>query len=203
MKRLQLSQNSPEWLDYRRLKIGASDCPILMCGTPSQNKSLWKEKNEGISRYSTPAMINGQRSESEALYQFNKLNGTFYEPACFEHGEFEWMMASFDGFDFLSDTHLEIKTPYTEESFQKLAYGEVPQNYMWQLQHQMAISGACSTVLVVYNYRTSEFIVRDVFRDEKKIEQLISKEKSYYFDHLIAFKEPDYSSWCGKNTRSA
>lgn len=190
MKKLQLKQNSPDWLEYRRLKIGASDCPIIMCGTPSQKKALWEEKHGGKSRYSTPAMLNGSRFEGEALEKFNETMGLDFQSACFEREDFPWMMASVDGFDPFTEVHVEIKCPYTNETFETLTQKEIPIRYMWQLQHQLFVCNKDRCYFVVYNYRTQEISIREVEKNDTMISQLLKAEEEYYIKNLIGFEIP-------------
>ncbi len=56
-----MQQNTPEWLEYRKTKIGASDAPILMnCSPWSSPYDLWMEK-KGMKapKKMTPAMQRG------------------------------------------------------------------------------------------------------------------------------------------------
>lgn len=110
MKIINLKQNTPEWEEFRRSKIGASDCPII-CGKSSYKTSfdLWEEKIKGKKSYESHAMKYGKEMEPLAVahykYRF-MLNG---EPLVVQHENIDYMLASID---CLFDDHiLEVKCP--------------------------------------------------------------------------------------------
>lgn len=187
MRKLELAQNSEEWLDFRNHKIGASECAVIMGCSPSKTVyDLWREKNFGERGYINPAMMNGTRVEPLALHKFNCQYGTNYAPGCFLHDDRDWMMASFDGVQE-DGSHIEIKCPYTEKSFEKLINGEIPQYYRWQLQHQLAISGQEFTRLVIYSDIKDIMVSKRVPRDEKMIESLLIFEEEFYQKYIVGF----------------
>lgn len=202
MKRLQLSQNTPEWLELRRLKIGASDCATLMgegYGQTEKNKEkkikdLWKQKHHGKTPFVNDAMRRGSMLEPMVLAMFNSDHGTSFQPACFVHDQKDWMMASFDGFDETSGTHIEIKCPSKWERFEEMAYRDIPKHYMWQLQHQLAVSGGQLTSLVVFFQDELrdilELKIRDVHRDESMISSLMKAEEDFFERYIIGFESP-------------
>jgi putative phage-type endonuclease len=191
VKKLQLSQNTPEWLEMRRLKIGASDCAVIM-GEAIKKKlrPLWEEKTLGKQPFVNEYMRKGSRLEPQVLARFNQEHNTSYESACFVHEQKEWMLASYDGYDEISGTHIEIKCPSKEDRFKEMAYGEIPRHYQWQLQHQLAVSNQQMTSLVIYFEETNDLIVRDVYRDEEMIDRLFKAEEDFFNRYIIGFEIP-------------
>ena len=72
-----MQQNTEEWLEFRRDKIGASDAPIIMGKSPWKTPhQLWEEKiGVRTSSYETAAMRRGKDLESEARKHFEQQTG--------------------------------------------------------------------------------------------------------------------------------
>ena len=80
MKHLQ--QNTNEWLEFRRNKIGSSDAPIIMGKSPWKTPhQLWEEKM-GIkdSFFESQAMRRGKDLEPEARTAFEEQTGLVMWP---------------------------------------------------------------------------------------------------------------------------
>lgn len=172
---LDLHQNTPEWLELRRTKIGASDAPIIMGVSPWKTPlQLWKEKL-GLSASSTmnSAMKRGHDLEAAARNQFEKMSGIYVEPAVFLHPEHDWMMASLDGISFDRKIGVEIKCP-NEIDHSIALEGKVPEKYYPQLQHQIEV---CSLEFIYYfSFNGKSGKIVEVARDDKYIDGLLKKE---------------------------
>ena len=146
MKIIDLEQGTPEWEEFRRDKIGASDIPII-CGkspykTPVQ---LWKEKMGEKQVYVTDAMKRGKALEEDQRKMVNELYTTNFKPMVAVHDTLSWMITSFDGVDIQNEIILEIKTTNTE-NFQKLISDfkeseRVPLHFIYQVQQGFLVSG--------------------------------------------------------------
>lgn len=189
MKLIAIEQNTPEWLEMRRTKIGASDCAIIMRESPYKTPiKLWEEKVQGKSSgYHSAAMQRGHDLEPVARALAEKLHNTCYRPVCVQHPEHEWMIASLDGYDPIHENIIEIKIP-NQETFAKISYGEIPVHYEWQMQHQMAVTGLKKAFLFAYHEGRCTF--HTIERDETKIEQLIEAELRFY-ERMINFDPPE------------
>src|SRR5271170_1345030 len=106
-------QNTPEWLEMRRNKIGASDAPIIMQVSPWKTPyQLWEEKL-GIAKQKQISyeMQRGTNLEEIARQEFEKMTGLIIFPQVVQHPNFEWMIASLDGIDLAHENIVEIKCP--------------------------------------------------------------------------------------------
>lgn len=178
MRFLNLTQNTPEWEDFRRTKIGASDCATIMGANPYKTSSaLWREKALGKTAFVTSAMERGTRLEPFARDWADNLHQTKYKPVCVQSDDYDFMMASLDGYDPISETLIEIKCP-NDKTFQGLVNREIPAYYHWQMQHQMLVTGLSKATLIGYNGLDGVEITVD--RDEQMITEIIAKESSFY-----------------------
>lgn len=192
MKKLSINQNTTEWLSFRKEKIGASDCAIIMGDSPYKTVfDLWKDKTVGVDSYQNEAMREGTLLEPLVLKMFNSQNNANYVPVCALGDDNDWMMASFDGYDEDLKSHIEIKVPHTKETFEKMADGDIPRYYIWQLQHQMAVSGFESTELVIFSKHRDTLVRRHVDRDPGMIISLLDKEEQFYRDYIAGFEVPE------------
>jgi len=179
MKLLALEQNSQEWLDFRRTKIGASDAPIIMGVSPYKSpKQLLNEKRTGVSSTVIHAGIQaGKDLEPYALSLLNADKGLKMEPIVCQSDEYEFMIASYDGYDLDANVACEIKVPNLADH-QLAVNGKVPEKYYPQLQHQMLVSNLKS--IIYCSYRDLEIATVVVERDEAYLKSLIAKEKEFY-----------------------
>jgi putative phage-type endonuclease len=139
MKKIELNQNSEEWLGWRKNKIGASEAAAVL-GKCKYNTpySLWLTKtgrNEGFQ--GNAATLRGSEIEAKARASYEILNG-FVEmpPTCVEHPQYNRIAASLDGLSHDGKVILEVKYP-SEASHQMALEGKVPEHYYIQCQHQL------------------------------------------------------------------
>jgi len=145
---VDLKQDSPEWHDFRRSHLGASDIAVLMTGSPQEVHELYLEKTTGKTRFVTDAMRRGKEMEAIARTWYNLEFEENFAPAVGVHEAYPWLMASFDGYEPDKKRILEIKCPnvicdviYEQPNFDRWA---------WQMQAQFAVSGFEEGVLLAY-----------------------------------------------------
>lgn len=182
MKLINLAQGSPEWLAFRRFKIGASDAAAVLGISPWKTPlQLWEEKINGTETAQNAAMTRGKNLEETARVFFNKLLKANFHPIVAQHDEHDWMIASLDGFDPGLNALVEIKCP------SKIGE-EIPAHYYAQMQHQFAVTGLEKGFYF-------EFIEDGVYsstavnRDDAYIKKLIAKEQAFE-QSLRDFKPP-------------
>jgi len=174
-----VQQNTSEWLELRKGKIGASDACVIMGVSPwSTPYALWEEK-VGIreNRVPTRSMQRGNALEKEARECFTKMTGILVMDMVKFHPKFDWMMASLDGIDMDGKEVVEIKCP-GEEDHDMALHGYIPPKYYPQLQHQMEVAGIDK--MHYFSYDGQEGALVSVPRNEKYIEDMIRKEKAFY-----------------------
>lgn len=185
MKKLNIEQGSPEWHALRKNHIGSSDAPIIMNGehfgrTPYK---LWEEKL-GLSERKgvTSAMQRGTDLEPIARQLFmDKMGETFF-PATVKSSELDYTMASLDGLNLTCTMALEIKCPNANDH-EKAVSGSVPDKYMAQLQHTLAVTGL--DMIYYFSYFLTSMgigthVTLKVGRDESYIKKLLDKEAEFW-----------------------
>lgn len=149
MKRFDAMQGTPDWHNWRRTHLGASDSPIVLGISPYVKPfDLWCQKvglkdGPGLNW----AMIRGMDLEETARQRFCKQIGQDYWSACFECTEpgYEFMAASLDG-RAEDGSILEIKCN-GKKWHQMTLDGIVPPHHYCQLQHQIFV---CKAPLAYY-----------------------------------------------------
>ncbi len=181
MQLVSIRQNSPEWLEFRRHHIGASDAPIIMGMSPWKSIiDLYDEKILGFQKIENIYMSRGKELEPIALESFENDTGLQMFPMVFKHESIDWMSASFDGITIKRDAILEIKCP-GKKDHQMALNGKIPEKYIPQLQHQIFLSGLDFSYY--YSFDGKNGITIEIKRDELFIEKLLEKEE--YFWHCL------------------
>jgi putative phage-type endonuclease len=154
LKFLNLKQNTPEWLEFRKKCIGASDAPIIMGNSPYKTPlKLWREKvGLDLPQEENFRMRRGKELEPIALAKYCQIKGKKYAPEVGQSTFHPWKIASFDGvFDmevtevsefwissFSIEGAVEIKCP-GKVDHETAKQGQVPEHYKDQLTHQMMV----------------------------------------------------------------
>jgi len=173
----EFSQNTDEWLNWRRGKVGASDAPIIMGISPYDTPyDLWERKLQLVEeKKKTFQMKRGSDLENEALNCFNLKMGFSMLPQVLKCKSCEWMIASLDGYDCQSA--VEIKCP-GKADHQLAVNGKIPDKYYPQLQHQLLVAELEMMWYCSYDGSSIEIVV--VRSDKEYQEKLIEKEKEFY-----------------------
>ncbi|MEC7839053.1 MAG: YqaJ viral recombinase family protein [Chlamydiota bacterium] len=188
MKHLQ--QNTNEWLEFRRSKIGSSDAPIIMGKSPWKTPhQLWEEKM-GIkdSFFESQTMRRGKDLESEARKAFEAQTGLVVWPDVLTHNEHDFIIASMDGITMDGGQAVEIKCP-GDKTHSMALQGIIPEHYQIQMQHQLAVAGLKK--MFYYSFDGTQGILLELERDEQLIQELIQKEKEFY--KYILDNDPPYN----------
>lgn len=192
MKLVSLEQNSPEWVVWRRGGLGASDAAAVVGLSPWVSRArLLHEKRApltGKGDRENSAMRRGKRLEPEVRKMYEDLMGWSSPAVCVLHGEYDWIRASYDGWNAEVKVGLEIKCPSRDDHEQALA-GKVPMKYLPQLHHQMLIAaegGAREWHYVSYNdylpvrYRFA--LVR--VKPDRELEELLLAAEMEFWDEV-------------------
>lgn len=177
-----------QWLEARRAGIGGSDAAAIA----------------GLSKWKTPMSVYldkiGQApkedSSSEAAYwghiheetvarEFSKRTGKKVRrrKAILQHPDYPFMLANVDRLIVGERAGLECKT--ASEYFKDEWDGEeVPDAYLVQCQHYMAVTGLRSWWIAVL-IGGNKFVYKKVERDEELITYLIQIEKEFWENHVM------------------
>lgn len=178
MKLIDLEQNTPEWLEFRRHHIGASDAPTILGINPYRtSKSLWREKIFGENQKETSAMRWGKEKEADALRCFETMTHSLVFPAVVIHPNLEWASASLDGLDVERNFIVEIKCP-GPKNHDLAVQGIVPEHYYAQIQHQLACVDLDDAYY--FSYDGNRGVMIEVKRNKDFIEEMFDKEAKFW-----------------------
>jgi len=141
--KLNLEQNTTEWLSWRYSRIGGSDAATILGLNPWKTPaSLLVEKLYKVPTKVTAAMNFGTKNETTARNLYNATTNINFEPACFEHDQYTFLASSMDGVCEELRLGLEIKCPMSNFDNHKTAMkGMVPKQYYPQCQHNLFVTG--------------------------------------------------------------
>ena len=175
---IELIQNTHEWLEFRRKKIGASDAPVILEVSPWKTPyQLWIEKTSGTPSITTHHQKRGLELEELARQTFEKKTGTIMFPKVVLHPSFDWMMASLDGIDIDGQAIVEIKCPGPSDHESAKA-GKIPEKYIPQLQHQLAVTGL--QWAYYFSFDGTDGVIVEIERDEVFIAKMIELEQVFW-----------------------
>lgn len=162
MKRVELEQGSPEWLEWRRGMAMASETSAVMGINPYQGPEQIRAAKRGLDKnYMNDAMRRGHEQEPLAREAYERDTGELFEPAVYE---LDGYGASVDGINMDGDTILEIKSPVKgrqSERFEATLEGAINDYDYIQCQHQLMVTGAKRCVFLVWS--GDEYVTKEIF----------------------------------------
>lgn len=154
-----------EWLAARKSGvIGGSDAATIMGANPyKQPFMLWKEMRDGAPEFDNDAMYWGRALEPAIRAAFSereRVSVATLDNAILYRPEMPWAVASVDG-AIVGKTPADIyegKTSNNPDAWGLSDSDTYPEQYLWQCQHYMSVTGAQLARLVVLlfgrDYRT-------------------------------------------------
>jgi putative phage-type endonuclease len=146
----KLEQNSSEWLKWRKQGIGASDVPAILgiCPYRTANDIYLSKMDDAPESKGNWATNMGHELEPIARAHYEIHANAEFPAQLIEHRMYNFFRASLDGYNEAKKHHIEIKF-VSDQVFEK---GECPENYMAQIQFQMALAETtCDLVLINKN----------------------------------------------------
>lgn len=192
--KIDLVQNTPEWLKYRSQGIGASEAAALLHECPYMTPhGLYLEK-KGLSTrdMDNVATRHGHEYEDVARRKYIDETGLLVKPTMFKSDEREFMFASLDGYnpDYAGGLVTEIKCPFGDNAIEKAKAGEIPKNYLIQMNHQMYCSGAKKAHYYCYDAKNDEGYLIPVERDLDLIKDIVNACENFWLDHVAENDPP-------------
>lgn len=182
-----VEQRSEAWFDLRLGRFTASTFSDVMAGNSTSGyeniiASIVGELITGESEelYSSPAMERGIELEPDAVNEYELL----FSEKCEEIGLcipdendplHEWIGVSPDR--IVGDGLLEVKCPLIKTHLKYMRMKQLPNEYKWQVQGQLMVTGANWCDFMSYYPNMKPFVIR-VFPDENMFNQL--REKLIY-----------------------
>lgn len=187
---LDIEQDTREWHELRRTRIGASDCPAILGKSPYLSPSqLMEQKLVGKKSYNSPQMRRGKELEPVVRQWFSERHKPM-RPAVVQSSQHAWMIASLDGLSEDNRSFIEIKCPNQDTCYQ-VRKGNIPAHYDWQIQHQLAVTGLDYCTLIVSDGKEHTDI--EICRSENMISDLLDAEQQFYNKMLNwEFPEDDF-----------
>ena len=185
-KALVSTENMPyeDWLEYRRLGIGGSDASVV-CGI-NRYKSpveLWLDKTSQLPpQEAGEAAYWGTQLEPFVRSEFTKRTGIEVKQVkeLLQSEEYPFMLANLDGICEVPDIGTCIFEAKTASAYKAGEWeNTIPDEYMCQIQHYMAVTGYAGTYIAVL-IGGNTFKWRFVERDEELISMLIELESAFW-----------------------
>lgn len=179
------NMTNEEWLEWRKKGIGGSDVATI-CGLNKYKSvlELWMEKR-GYKQYEEAgeSAYWGTTLEHIVREEFIKRSGLEVDTInlMLKHPEYEFMLANVDG--IVTDQYgkkciFEAKTASAYKTDQ-WKDDEIPESYMLQIQHYMAVTGyERAYIAVLIGGNTFKYTVVD--KDEELISMIIQIEKQFW-----------------------
>lgn len=188
-------QNTSEWLEWRKGKIGASMVPIIMGESPYTTPlELWK-RTLGFSKdlQQHAGMRYGHEMESEVRGMANVKYNTHFEPLVIQHPNHAWAIASLDGISECGRFIIEIKC--CNEKDHKIAKkGKIPPKYNPQVHWQILIAKAANPEFESHYYvsfHKGEMVSFESTYDEKYAEKCFH-ECEHFHGLLESYTPPPH-----------
>lgn len=146
-----LEQGTPEWIEFRRNCVTATDIAAIcnVDGSFKNKKEVIQEKlgfDSAISDYQKKIFQDGHEFEDSARTRLNE-SGYNFKPAIVISSVNDRLMASLDGLDVEKELVLEVKSVTTESRF-KAYCDRIPAMYMAQVQFQLFCTGFKKALVV-------------------------------------------------------
>lgn len=171
-----------DWLMARRSGIGGSDvAAILGLSKWKTPYSVWQDKvGQGVEIEDNAPMKWGRALEPVIRQEYAEATGrVVLQPTdMLRHPKYEFMLANLDG--MTEDRRVvEIKTARSAQGWGEPGSDQVPQDYMFQVQHYMAVTGfEVADVAVLIG--GSDFRLYEVPADAELQEMMIDAESRFW-----------------------
>lgn len=184
-----MEQNTPEWLEFRKTRIGSSDAPAIMGVSPYRTKyQLYLEKKgliEPDNKFNF-AIDRGNRWEPVVRARYELWTGVSVPPLVKVHPVYDFLSASLDGGNDKLNRGAEYKVA-GKEVLELSKKGVVHPQYWPQVQHQLMVSGYefIDFYVVVVESQGGQEVAVDhglvrVRPDKKYQTELLEKELEFY-----------------------
>lgn len=178
MKIHDLIQGSPEWLEFRLNRHGASEAAAMLGLSKKTTRSeLLRIKHTGTAKeFSDWVQLNildyGHQVEARARPLVEDIIGEdLYPVTCSNEDEGGNLSASCDGLTMLYGTAFEHKQ-WNEALAASVAIGALPEEHMPQCQQVLMLSGAGRLIFVVSDGTPNRFVWMEVHPDEEWFDRI-------------------------------
>ena len=181
-----------EWLEMRTKGLGGSDAAAACGLNPWKSKaSLYLEKTgQVVKDFDSEVMRQGRDLEDYVAKRFTEATGKKVRRNNFMMAskEHPFLLADIDREVVGENAILECKTtsPFAKDKWDD---GKIPINYELQCHHYMMVTGAekCYIACLIFS---TDFIIREIERDEEVIEMLKAQEVDFWENYVLAGQMP-------------
>jgi putative phage-type endonuclease len=177
---IAFEQGTQAWHEWRHLGIGASDAAVIIGENRfrSATELLQEKRGPARDRGRNALMATGTKLEPEARRRYVARTGRPVQPACLQSTRYDWLRASLDGLSVNDEAVVEIKCG--QSVYRHAAQFKcVPDYYVGQLQHILAVTGFSSLDFWCYWPDCPEVLIQ-VARDDEYISRLLEAELSFW-----------------------
>lgn len=182
-----------DWLQSRAKGIGGSDAPVILDLSKWKTRfELWLEKTgqTELAETDNEAAYWGTQLEDLVAHEFMNRTGKKVRRRnqILQHPEHDWMLANIDREVIGENAILECKT--SSAWFRgEWKNDEVPDAYIVQVQHYMAVTGTQKAYIAVL-IGGNQFKWKEIPRDDELIKIIIDAEKQFWEFNVLGNKPP-------------
>jgi putative phage-type endonuclease len=193
MRKVNLDQGSPEWLEWRKGIITATDAAVLLGASPycTPYGGWLKKTGQATEQPVNSAMLRGQRDEPIARKMFTEKTGINMTPCCVESSTYNFLGASLDGLSDCGSMILEIKSN-GDRYHDNLSTRGIPEFHMMQIQHQLLCGEECLKLAYYVSYNNGEIVIKEIYPDRGWMQAYLKKAKEFW-RQCIFFESPPLS----------
>lgn len=202
MKLIRVTQSSPQWHDWRRTGVTASDVSCLFGQNPYKTEwKLWAEKT-GV-RAEDDIMGNPYVRRGKALEHMLREHvvddlDVGIMPVCVEHDTIPYLKASLDGIDrHRRPWEFKVPSPGNYEEVRQHGISSDPaKQYYFQVQHQLLVTGADEGYLIFGEIDDSKAVARVidytllVIKADPALHQQIIEKSKEFMRRVVEQDEP-------------
>lgn len=183
-----------EWLKWRCMGVGGSDASVIAGVNKYRSVfRLWLEKTGQEEPQETDSEYThfGTILEPVVKQEFTRRTGLKIrnKRAILQSSEYPFMLADLDGV-INENGKMCIFEAKTASAYKQEVWEDgVPLEYLYQIQHYMAVTGAEKTYIAAL-VGGNHFIYHEVARDGEMIAGIIRMEKEFWEEYVLAGKEP-------------
>lgn len=183
-----------EWLRYRKLGIGGSDAGAVCGVNPFVSPAtVYADKiSDEIQPEDNEAMRQGRDFEFYVAKRFCMATGLKVRRShvMYQHPDYPWMLADVDRIICGQKAGLECKTASAWSADKWKSIDAVPDYYMVQCQHYMAVMNWQYMYLACV-ILGKDFVYYRIDRNEELIQNIILLEKHFWEENVMKHQLPD------------
>lgn len=206
-----MDQNSNNWLDWRDNTIGSSEAGTIMGASPYNTPyELWLQRTGRVEvdqeKY---AYMLGHKFEPILRELAESRVYEVFEPQNINSSNHRFMHASVDGINMEGNIIMEIKLNKADVHKMVAAKGIVPEYHLWQIQHQLIVTGATFCYYVSGPFKddpnditAEELNIIKVLPRQPMIDELLAAEGAF-IENLATDTPPELVARDGVRIKSA